>query len=213
MLARDEARAARRLVAEEKGRWTRHGFHLQHWNQLYADSSIDLYVGRGVRAHRRMEGHWGSLTRSLVLQVQLIRVEAYQLRVTCALSAACSDSELAPVLLRKAERWIKRLEKEKRPWIAPIAAMLRGCVCMLRGEGSLASEWMVRAADGFDSQGMRLYAAIARFRLSQTADGEAAEVAARRAHEYMAAEGVVNPARLSNVFAPGIAIASARSVR
>ena len=97
----------------------RQGYHVQHNDLVWASVQIDLYCGDGDAAWERITGHWPTLTRSLLLRVQFIRVAMLGLRARCGL--ACG----AAAALRSAARDADRLERERLPWADAQARMVR----------------------------------------------------------------------------------------
>src|SRR5262249_34677769 len=90
------------------------GFHLQHYNDLFIQLQIDLYRGEAAEARGRAERLWPSLVRSLLLEVQIIRIVGLHLHARTLLAAAARarGSDRASLLLA-AERDAARFSKEK----------------------------------------------------------------------------------------------------
>jgi serine/threonine protein kinase/KaiC/GvpD/RAD55 family RecA-like ATPase len=202
-LAQDAPARARAAVDEEKVRWSRKGFHLQHWNQLLADCLIDFYEGDGEQALERVRAMWMDLKRSLVLQVQVVRIEAYQLRGHCAVAAAAERSREREPLLAEAGRWARRIRRERRPWADGLAGVIEGSVRELRGQVAPARTAFEQAAAALDAAGMRMHAACARFRLGRLQDGSDGEQTMAEASAVLASEGVSRPERMVAALAPG----------
>ena len=79
-LAADEPGAARDELRRVAGQWSREGYHVQHNDQVWAEVLTDLYAGDGPAAWDRITRHWPTLSRSLLMRVQFIRVAMWGLR-------------------------------------------------------------------------------------------------------------------------------------
>ena len=79
-LAADEPGAARDELRRVAGQWSREGYHVQHNDQVWAAVQTDLYAGDGPAAWDRVTRHWPTLSRSLLMRVQFIRVAMRGLR-------------------------------------------------------------------------------------------------------------------------------------
>ena len=94
-LLNDDPDEARRQVIEAMQKWTQKGFHRQHYNALLALAQIELYTGNGLVAWKQVSGQWPALSDSMILRVQIIRIEALHLKARCALAAAASRRQKA----------------------------------------------------------------------------------------------------------------------
>ncbi len=98
-LAADEPERARSELAEVMAKWSHQGFHVQHMNRLFDDVQIDLYLGDGATAWRRLADEWPALQRSHMLRVQQVRILMLHLRARSALAFAVGTKDadvLAP---------------------------------------------------------------------------------------------------------------------
>ena len=86
-LAAADPEAARDETRRVTGQWSRQGYHVQHNDQVWASVQIDLYRGDGPAALRQISAHWRTLTRSLLMRVQFIRVAMLGLHARCALAS------------------------------------------------------------------------------------------------------------------------------
>src|SRR5207302_3397676 len=88
-LVADDTEGASRQIDAVMEQWSQRGFHIQHYYELISRTGLDLYVGRGTHAHRRLIERWPDLERLLLLRVQFIRVVVLATRTLAVLSAAC----------------------------------------------------------------------------------------------------------------------------
>jgi hypothetical protein len=197
-LARDDPEGAER----ELQRWHQEGFQVQRFDELVAHVDIDLYQSRGLAAWNRVDQHWRELARSLMFQVQFLRGCAYYARARSALAAAVSASD-AKRLLRIAAADARRLARERHDWITALAQLVRAGVAHRRGEWSRAVNLLREAAQYFAAVNMPLYCAASNRRLGQLIGGDDGRRIIDQADEDLHQRQVVNPERLTNVFAPG----------
>jgi tRNA A-37 threonylcarbamoyl transferase component Bud32 len=200
-LALDDPDRARDELVVGMRDWSRIGFHLQHHWTVMAETQIDLYKGDVESAYRRVAESWSALERSLLLRVQIVRVEAVYLRARAALALAARTHDAAR--LAEAARFAARLAKEKMAWIEPIAALMHAGVAARRGDSDGTRRGLERAVAGFDAAEMELYAAAARVRLAAVVGGAEGSKLRADAAAWMRAEGVVNGEGIVATLAPG----------
>jgi hypothetical protein len=169
-------------------------FHLQHWWELEARSELALYDGRAADALRELEPGFAQLARSLFTRIQFVRANARWVRGRlCAAAARAGD----PSARRDAGKAVRALAREKVDYAAVWSDLLAAALV----DRTAAIEHLARAAAAAEPAGMPLLAAIARRRRGELA-GDAALVA--DADAWLAAHGAGDPARLTELFAPGI---------
>jgi eukaryotic-like serine/threonine-protein kinase len=97
----------------------------------------------------------------------------------------------------------RRIARERMRWSDPIALLLRAAIAHLEGRTPLALTLLHDAAARFERADMKLYAAIARRRIGALQGDERGRELQRQGEEWMAAQHIKNPARMTRVFAPG----------
>jgi tetratricopeptide (TPR) repeat protein len=202
-LAADDPDRARREATEALQRWSRQGFHRQHNNALIAHANTDLYVGDAEAARQRVEAQWPILARTLILRVQLFRVESHYLRARAALAVAASSAHGVDDLLRFSEARAGEIAREKMPWSDPFVPLLRGAAAAIRRDTTGAAVLLRAAAAGFEAADMGLYAAVTRRRLGELLGGSEGARLVSEMDAAMIARGVARPDRVANVLAPG----------
>ena len=85
--ARQRIEEGRREVEEAMRRWSHQGFQLPHWWEIFALGALDLYEG-GDRCDRQLSARAPALAGSMLLRIQVLRVEWVHLRARGALAAA-----------------------------------------------------------------------------------------------------------------------------
>jgi hypothetical protein len=203
-LAADDPDYARAQVIEALKVWPQAGFHLQHYSSMLALAQIELYTGDYEVAWRHVDAQWPALRRSMLLRLQILRVEAMHLRARTALAAALEASPAKRAHLYKvAGKIAASIAREKMPWSDPLAALIRAAVASARGDESQSISLLSEAVDGFDLADMSLYAVASRRRLGQVMGGERGASLIAQADEWYAIQDVKNPARMTNMLAPG----------
>jgi eukaryotic-like serine/threonine-protein kinase len=206
-LASDEADRARHEVVEAVAHWSSSKYYRQHYNALRALSQIDLYIGDGQAAWERLEAQWPALTRSLMLRIQVLRLEAFSFRARSALLVAAGGTGTDRVRMRgEAERWTRRIERERAPWAMPFVPLARAAIADQHGRRDLAVQLVETAAAGFEAADMGLHAAAARRRLGQLVGGERGAGLVGAADLWMLDQKIANPSRMTRLFAPGFGL-------
>jgi hypothetical protein len=203
-LASDNPDYARKEVIEALKAWPHEGFHLQHYSSMHALAQIELYTGDAEVAWKHLKGQWQALRRSLLLRLQILRVEATHLQARTALATAVeSNSKKRARLLRIAEKLARRIAREKMPWANPFASLVLAAVANIRLENEKATAHLSAAAKEFAEGDMGLYAVVSRRRLGQMLGGERGRELLAETDEWMTTEGIKNPRRMTRMLAPG----------
>ena len=91
------------------------------------------------------------------------------------------------------------------PWSDAIASLLTAGIAHVESRPDMAIEQLTAALHGFEQTDMKLYAAVARRCLAQLTGGSRADQYRHDCNEWMAAENLVNPSRMTQLIAPGFA--------
>jgi hypothetical protein len=148
------------------GRWSRRGLHLQHVNALHDEAHIDLYLGDGLSAWRRLQEHWPRVKQAHLFRVQLVRIYLGWVRARSALAAAAQVEDPEPYL-RAAERDAKAMWRAGAAYGQALAQMVFAGVAFGRKDRESAVDLLRDAVARCDATGMRLFAAAARGRLAE----------------------------------------------
>jgi eukaryotic-like serine/threonine-protein kinase len=202
-LVNDQPDAARQEVIDAMLQWPQAGFHLQHYSALVALVQIELYTGDSAVAWKHLTGQLKAMTRSLLMRVQVLRIESRYLRARCALAMVVSGEARAEHMFAIVEQLARQIEREQIVWARPFVALLRASVAALSGDIEKAAELCAVAVAGFEAAHMNLYAAAARRRLGQLMGGDEGATLIAAAEEWMTAQRIKRPARLTRMLAPG----------
>ena len=80
-------------VIEALKAWPHEGFHLQHYTSMHALAQIELYTGDAEVAWKHIQGQWKALEQSMLLRIQVLRIEAMHLRARAALASAATNTD------------------------------------------------------------------------------------------------------------------------
>lgn len=202
-LCADDPAAAEREAREAVAAWSHRGFHAQHYYQLFAQAEADLYRGDAHAAEAGVRARWPALSKSLLLQVQFIRLEALHLRARVQLAAARSGGGVDGARVTAALSDARAIERARAPWATPLATLIRAGAAALAEDKTRAAELLDGAAAALDGAGMALYATIARWRRGQLTGDESGYALCTAADEWLRAERVREPRRLAAVLTPG----------
>ncbi|MBI5532944.1 MAG: protein kinase [Deltaproteobacteria bacterium] len=204
-LVDDDVPGARQAIEDAMRSWSKSGFHVQHYYELYAYGQLDLYEGRAASAYDRVTATWPALRRSMLLQVQTVRLESLHLRARCCLALAEQQPDRRHELLAQSRAIARRMAREQGPWGAPTARLVMGAVHHLQGDSGRAASELRAAIDGFDLADMELFAAAARCCLCPMLEGDERARMQAHARDFMAAQTIRRPERWVAMLAPGYA--------
>jgi tetratricopeptide (TPR) repeat protein len=202
-LAADDPDQAARDVRRGMERWSQRGFHLQHYYELVANTEIALYTGRGGEALDGVNQCWKDLRRSFLLGVQPVRVEALFLRARAALAAAIdpgTPNRRRASLVAGARLDAGRLARERAAWAIALSELVLSGVATLQDRNGEAAACLRRAERLFGEGDMQLHVAVARRRLGELGECDAAVVA--EADDWLRQQGIRNGAQFVAMLAP-----------
>jgi eukaryotic-like serine/threonine-protein kinase len=203
-LADDDAAGAERAVEEAMREWRQEEFGIPHYLAMLARGNIQLYRGRPDLAWQVVTQAWPGLAGSVLLRIQGIRINTRDLRARCALAASGVG---VSSLVAAATHDVKRLERQGLPWSDALSLLLRAQVAAIGGDRPAVLALLQRAITAFEGANMALHAQAARRRLGELVeDRDAGRALVTQVDEWMHAQGVRNPVRLTQVLAPRFAL-------
>lgn len=202
-LADNDPEAARVELEAVTAGPARQGFHVQHSTAFRSRVLILLYQERWDEAWDEVRRHWPAFEQSMLLRVQMIRVELLELRARCALAAAVAAAGPGS-LTRSAERDARRLEREGLPWAQAHAQLVRAGLALARRDAGAALALLADAARRYQAEGMRLEAAVARRRLGELLPSAQGVDLVREADDWLSEQGVRDPERFAAMLTPGL---------
>ncbi len=201
-LASDQPEIGRAALQEAMAPWSQRAFHVEHFWQLLAETQIDLYVGDVAAADARLAAARRPLDASLLLRVQLTRIEMTSLRGRVALAGARAGGADRLDRLATAERAAEQIAEEQMAWALPLSELLRAGVASCRGRLEQAAAHAAKARRDALAHDMRLVAEAASY-VEGLARGAEGEPAVQAAAEWLHAAGVEQPRRMVRMLAPG----------
>jgi hypothetical protein len=201
-LAADDPQAAAAELDQASGMWSRAGFHIQHHNRVLSQCYLALYCGDGPRVREQLRELWPTYVRSMLLRLQVIRIELLRLRASGALAAARVSADPGP-FCREAAADARRLDREGIPGADAHARLIRAGLAALSGDRLRARTQFEAAIAGFTGQGMHIFAAAARRRLGELLGDDEGRALIAAADAWMSGQGVQNPDRMASLYAAG----------
>lgn len=200
-IADDEPDSAREELQQSAQVWSNQGFHVQHHNHTLARCVLSLYRSESTEVWELLESLRASYARSLLLRIQIIRIELERFRARGALAAATArgGGRSAP-FLREAERAARRLESERVPLATAHALSIRAQVAAADRETVQSRRLFESAIHAFHDLGMSIFAAAARRELGRLLADEQGQVLIDEADQWMVEQGIRAPARMAAVY-------------
>jgi eukaryotic-like serine/threonine-protein kinase len=200
-LAADDPTRAREEVIEGLKVWSHEGFHLQHYTSMHALGQIELYTGDSEVAWRHIQGQWQALEQSMLLRIQILRIEALHLRTRAAIASAVDEKE--PGRLDLAEKLARKIANERMSWATPFASLLMAALEYQRQDTDNAETLLISTVGRFEQEQMRLFAESARRRLGELIGGQRGRQMIKQADEWMTEQKIQNPELMVRMLAPG----------
>jgi eukaryotic-like serine/threonine-protein kinase len=200
-LAADDPTRARAEVIEGLKAWPQEGFHLQHYTALHALGQIELYTGDVEVAWKHIQGQWKALEGSMLMRIQVLRIEAFHLKARAALASAGTAQN--GHRLHVAQKLAKQIAAEQVAWGLPFAALIRAALAHHAGDRSKATGLLRQAIESFDLADIDLYEAVSRRRLGQLLGDERGQRHIDEADAWMRDRQILNPEAMTRMMAPG----------
>ncbi len=200
-LAADDPVRARAEVIDGLKAWSHEGFHLQHYTSMHALGQIELYTGDSEVAWKHVQGQWKDLEHSMLLRIQILRIEAMHLRARVALASALDQNE--PSRLALAEKMADKIAKDRMSWAEPLVSLIRAAVAQQRDNSEKAAGLLTDALEGFQREQMNLFAAATKRQLGELIAGERGAQMIVEADAWMTTQKIQNPRAMGRMLASG----------
>jgi serine/threonine protein kinase/tetratricopeptide (TPR) repeat protein len=181
--------------------WQGGPYILPHLLVTYSQCLMDLYLGRDADAHARIARELPHIKSSMLPRVQLLRIELLGFRGRCAIAAARTVRDPAP-LLAEARRAVRALERIGAPMARAYATELRSQLALATGAYEPAAALLKLAAGQFQGLEMRLRAAAAQYRLADLMTGTAGLATRSTSISTMRTLGIKDPEKMTRVWFP-----------
>jgi hypothetical protein len=201
-LAADQPQDARRDLDTFQDGWTLSRVTIPEIMLGFVRVELDLYLADPAAAIKHFEEFAKMIAGSLHMHAQLFRILRSELRARVSLTVAGTTRNAWPHL-RSAQRDVRLLERERMPWGNAMARLVRAGVASLRHDEVNAVRLLREAVDGLEAVEMGLHAAAARRRLGELLGGVEGGALIAQADSWMTAQKIVNPVRMTGMYAPG----------
>jgi eukaryotic-like serine/threonine-protein kinase len=202
-LAADDPDLARRHLREAMAQWSQTGFLLQHWQAMHYEAEIELYVGDGARGYERIVRDEAAFRRSLLGNVQVLRVLTWYLRGRCAIASLDAVPAKRVARIAEARKLARKLEREKTHWASLTGSILTASVANAAGDRAGAIAALREVLAGATAAELMLHVAAAQYQLGSLLGGEAGKAMVAQADEEMASRGVRSSSRMAARLVPG----------
>jgi len=193
-----------RAEAETRGaveRWSRSGWHLQHWCDLKSRAEIALYRGDGAAAVKAWDAEWGDVKKSLLLRMCMVNTQT-RFSLGRALVLAHEKGGGEPLLAR-ARKLAAVLAKANTGWSKQFARTLDAGIAMRTGDRDGAVAALADATAGYRAIDMALHAAAVEHTHGRLIGGDAGKALVAGAEAWLAAQHARHPAVLAASLVPG----------
>ncbi len=201
-LASDEPEKAQEELQSAIVRWSRRGFHLQHYFALVGKVECFIYSGEGRSAWDLINSKWPQLNRSMLQNLQSINIESLHLRARAAIAIA-TKTDNREEYLQRAEKDAIKLRNIGMLWGIALNYLIRAAIAKARGDREASISLLAAAEAGFEISDMTLYEAVARRRRGQLIGGERGTALVEAADAWMLNQQIKHPLRMSDMIAPG----------
>lgn len=192
---------ASRTALHAQENWSRDGFFAQHLTAMVTEAEIALYRGDGAGALSLLEDRWQSFKDSMLINIQYAHVVMLFARARGSIMSAAASGSRS--LLAAAAADARRIEKHSVSYAQALAELIHAGLAQQLGDESAALERLKHAEFQLQQSDLRLHAAAARRRLGQLIAGARGQELVRSCDEWMANQGIRNPARTANAIVPG----------
>jgi eukaryotic-like serine/threonine-protein kinase len=205
-LIRDDISRARKDIEGCLDSWPRDMYQVQHYFHLYARCEQAIYAEQPEVAIEAIAAETPRLERSALLKVVKLRMDYYWLSGRVALAVAESSHGGKRLnYLKHARSYARALCKGATQTDIAMGTVLKAAVVGLM-PGADRNEVLAlleRAVAMAETTGGMLLAVSARRCLGELMGGRRGEEMRALSNGWMADQGVLNPARLSHLIAPG----------
>ena len=186
--------------AEAIGKWSRAGWHLQHWSDVQARAEIALYRGDGVAAVRAWDAEEPQLRASLLLRMCMIGIQTRYSLGRALVQAG------EPGHVNRAAKLAKWLGSRDTGWAKCFGKAIEAGIAARRGQRDRALELLGEAAADYRKIDMLMHAHACDHVRGRALGGESGRQLVASAELWLRHHDVADPATLASSLAPGFAI-------
>ncbi|MCM2317225.1 MAG: AAA family ATPase, partial [Thermoanaerobaculia bacterium] len=198
-LAGDRPGEARAIVDDAIGRWSRTGFHLQHFHYMHSRIEIGLYSGDVAEAYAEHRRKLFALQSSMLTKARIVNIEVHHMSARAKIALRASGAQEAPSRA-SVMRDVARIERNAAPWGDALALGIRAGAASLGTDRDATIALLRRADRAFREAGMEMCALVTLRRLGQLLGDDAM---VKMVDQRITANGVARPDRVADVLMPG----------
>ena len=210
-LARNKPAFAREDIRRTMDRLSPDGFFHQRYLQLVAFGNIDLYAGNIVDGWNELGQRWKELRASRLMMAQAIRITCLELRARMALAlrAASRDPREREQLRSRIQKDRRAIQHERTSYGGSLALRLDAILAWQEDRQAEALSKLYMSEIGFDACDMALHANAMKRCRGLLLGGQGRQLVVE-AEDWMRDQGIVDPARMTAMFLPGMCPAEDR---
>lgn len=181
------------------------GYHLITWYQLVTSIELALYLGTADEQLETFDSMFEELYDSMLLRIITIKLEAYWLRGRLLLATLGNKSH-GRAAWNQLKKIVRKMEIDlgHLPPAKGWAALLSAAMEFSRGNTERAQELLQLGMDMAHACDQRFLAESAKRRLGEIKGGDEGLRLVRESEIWMNGQGVVDPARMVDVFIPAL---------
>jgi hypothetical protein len=205
-LFRNKPEAGHEAIDAALAGWPHRRFDVQSLYALLGHMDVDLFDGRPRRALQRAEEQWRKAHWSGLLRLTLMRVYALATRARAAIAVAALDDTPATerrVLLARAVRDARKLERDKARYAPGLALLLRAGIQSVEGNVEDAMMSLAKAMPALDKAELVPWSSACRLRLAQQGHPDYVPASGRNPLTWFETEGITNSKGVCDMFVPG----------
>lgn len=180
---------------------------LTFWGH-FASVEIMLYHGRTHDAWENLKQNSERVGQYTMFEsMQTLALLFYHLRGRTALAKARAGLDAGlndwPDALEAAEKEMQRIRGQDAPWARGLARLLEAGLANVRGENARSVNILVDAERDLLEAEQKMLAAAAQWQRGALIGAQAGRSLIQQAENFMTAEGVVSPSRVTHLLVPG----------
>ena len=201
----DDPEGALREVEAAISRRPQEHIQLQDYWFLLIKVENYLYKGEGEAAWELVSGAWREIRRSLMLMVQITRIQLFHIRGRAALCCASQtdDARQREALLREARRCARTLARRRARLSTGLSELLNAGVASVHGDRRRALGHLVSADAVLQQAEATIFRLVAQRRRGELVGGEEGRVLVDEAEQMLRARLIAAPAKLTDAWIPG----------
>jgi hypothetical protein len=181
--------AARAVSEKARARLPTQLFALHRWYLEFGQVKLLLLEGEAEAAWRRLEEL--DRTQRVTMLGQSQRVSGHWVRASVALGRAVESPATRASMVAEARRRVRRMEKERVPWVSAIATTVHASIAEVSGDRARALSLLADAEPRLEAHDLESVLAVSRLVRGRLVGGEDGRIATARAERFMSDQRVV----------------------